>query len=86
MPLFFWFNQFLDSKAEILEIISLVFLSKRWHQKDILKLTDLYLLSKIYGPVYHENKEFQDPSHYAFSSNLHWIILLFIYTAILLIM
>ena len=28
MPLFFWFNQFLDSRAEILEIISLVFWKK----------------------------------------------------------
>ena len=27
------------------EIISLVFLSKRWNQKDILKLTDLYFAS-----------------------------------------
>ena len=41
VPLFFWFDLFLEARAEILEKISLVFLSKRWHQKDILKLTDL---------------------------------------------
>ena len=41
VPLFFWFNIFLEGRAEILEKISLVFWSKRWHQKDILKLTDL---------------------------------------------
>ena len=29
------------------EIISLVFLSKRWNQKDILKLTDLWVQIKI---------------------------------------
>ena len=33
----FWFDLFLEARAEILEKISLVF----WHQKDILKLTDL---------------------------------------------
>ena len=38
---FFWFDLFLDGRAEILKNISLVFWSKRWHQKDILKLTDL---------------------------------------------
>ena len=38
--LFFWFDLFLQARAEILEKISF-FLSKRWHQKDILKLTDL---------------------------------------------
>ena len=42
MPLFFLFNPFLEARAKILEKISLVFLSKRWHQQDILKLTDLY--------------------------------------------
>ena len=30
-------------QGRISETISLVILSKRWHQKDILKLTDLYL-------------------------------------------
>ena len=33
--------------AEILEKISLVFSSKRWHQKDILKLTDLYKIMAV---------------------------------------
>ena len=42
MPLFFWFNQFLDSRAEILETISLVFWKKLSFHKDIIKLTDLY--------------------------------------------
>ena len=31
----------LEARAEILEKISLVFWKKFWHQKDILKLTDL---------------------------------------------
>ena len=43
MSLFFWFDLFLEARAEILKKISLVFWSKPWHQKDILKLTDLYL-------------------------------------------
>ena len=42
VPLFFWFDILLEARAEILEKISLVFLSKRWDQKDILKLTDLW--------------------------------------------
>ena len=40
---FFWFHLFLEAGAEIIKKISLVFWSKRWHQKDISKLTDLYL-------------------------------------------
>ena len=44
MPLFFWFDLFLEARTEILEKFLLVFWSKRWHQNDILKLTDLYLL------------------------------------------
>ena len=43
MPLFFWFDIFLEARAEILEKNSLVFWSKRWQQKDILKLTNLYV-------------------------------------------
>ena len=35
---FFWFNLFLEARAEILKKNWLVFWSKRWHQKDILKL------------------------------------------------
>ena len=31
-----------EARAEILEKKSLVFWSKRWHKKDILKLSDLY--------------------------------------------
>ena len=42
LTVLFWFDLFLEARAEILEKISLVFWSKRWHQKDILKLTDLY--------------------------------------------
>ena len=38
---FFWFDLFLEARAEILEIFSLVFWSKLWHQTDILNLTDL---------------------------------------------
>ena len=44
VTLLFWFDLFLEARAEILEKILLVFWSKRWYQKDILKLTDLYLL------------------------------------------
>ena len=43
VPLFFWFNLLLEARVEIPEKKPLVFLSKRWHQKDILKLTDLQL-------------------------------------------
>ena len=38
----FWFYLFLEAKAEILEKISLVFWEIWRHQKDILKLIDLY--------------------------------------------
>ena len=38
-----FFDHFLDSRAEILEIISLVFWKKLSFHKDIIKLTDLYL-------------------------------------------
>ena len=49
MPLFFWFDHFLEAKAEILEKI-VVFWEIWRHQKDILKLTDLYLLeNNMYG-------------------------------------
>ena len=41
-PLFFQFNQFLDSRAEIHQIFALLFFfEKLRHQKVILKLTDL---------------------------------------------
>ena len=40
MPLFFWFDLFLEARAEILEKVSLVFWEIWRHQKDILKLTD----------------------------------------------
>ena len=43
LTLLFWFDLFLDARAEILEKISLGFWKKFWHKKDILKLTDLYL-------------------------------------------
>ena len=61
LTLFFWFDLFLEARAEILKKNSLVFWSKQWHHKDILKLTDLYAphnevkffirLHKILGPV-----------------------------------
>ena len=38
---FFYLTLFLEARVEILKKISLIFWSKRWHQKDILKLTDL---------------------------------------------
>ena len=41
MPLFFLIDLSLEAEAEILEKISLAFWKKFWHQKDILKLTDL---------------------------------------------
>ena len=49
MPLFFWFGHSLGARAEICQIFSLVFWSKRWHPKDILKLTDLRLDWKNVG-------------------------------------
>ena len=42
MPLFFWLDLFLEARAEFLKEISLVFWSKQWHQRVLLKLTDLY--------------------------------------------
>ena len=42
MPLFCWFDQFLDSRAEIYQIFVGFFFENLRHQKDILKLTDLY--------------------------------------------
>ena len=45
MPLFFWFDLFLEARAEILEKIWLVFWKIWRHQKNILKLTDLPLNS-----------------------------------------
>ena len=44
MPLFCWFHHFLDSRAEFVKLFR--WYSKRWHQKDILKLTDLYYIEK----------------------------------------
>ena len=41
VPLFFWFNLFLEARAEILENVLLVFWKIWRHQKDILELTDL---------------------------------------------
>jgi hypothetical protein len=43
LKLLFWFDLFLEARAEILEKIPLVFWEIWRHQKDILKLTDLYL-------------------------------------------
>ena len=40
----FWFDFFLEARAEILKK---VFWSKRWHQKYILKLADLYCLVPV---------------------------------------
>ena len=41
LTLIFWFDLFLEARAEFLEKNSLVFWKKFWYQKDILKLTDL---------------------------------------------
>ena len=41
LTLLFLFDLFVEARAEILENFLLVFLSKGWHQKDNLKLTDL---------------------------------------------
>ena len=48
VSLFFLSNLFLESRAEILKQISLAFWSKRWHQKVLLKLTDLSLVHTIH--------------------------------------
>ena len=37
----------LEARAEILKKISLVFWSKQWHQKFLLKLTDLYYCTQL---------------------------------------
>ena len=46
MPLFFLFDLSLEARAEISEIISLLFWDKRLFHKDILKLSDLYLVGR----------------------------------------
>ena len=43
VPLLFWFDLFLEARAEILEKNSLFFWKIWRHQKAILKLTDFYL-------------------------------------------
>ena len=40
----FWFDLFLEDRAKILQKISLVFCEIWRHQKDILKITDLWFL------------------------------------------
>ena len=45
--LLFWFDLFLEARVEILEKVSLVFWEIWRHQKDILKLTDLYKISNV---------------------------------------
>ena len=52
MPLFFWFNQFLDSRAEIPEIILLVFWKKLSFHKNIIELTDLYIPTLQYNKYF----------------------------------
>ena len=47
MPLSFWFDHFLEASVEILEKNSLVLWKKFWHQKDILKLTDLLVRADV---------------------------------------
>ena len=42
MPLFFWFDLFLEARAEISEYFSLVLWEKRLFHKDIQKSSDLY--------------------------------------------
>ena len=42
LTLLFWFDLFLEARAEILEKITLVFWEIWRHQTDILKLTDIY--------------------------------------------
>ena len=49
--LLFLIDFFLEARAEILEKISLVFWKTFWHQKDILKLTDLYQCQKTIGHI-----------------------------------
>ena len=41
MLLFFWYDLYLEARAEILEKITLAFWEIWRHQKEILKLTDL---------------------------------------------
>jgi hypothetical protein len=41
MPLFFWFDLFLEARAEILEKFSLVFLEDLKTPKEQFELTDL---------------------------------------------
>ena len=50
----FWFELFLNARAEILKKISLGFWSKRLHQKVLLKLIDLYI-------HFIKAKQFQEP-------------------------
>jgi hypothetical protein len=64
LTLLFWFNIFLEARAEILKKL-LVFWEIWRHQKDILKLTYLYALSVVFN--LHEKNEccvYVDTSHF----------------------
>ena len=55
----FWFDLFLEARAEILTKISLVFWSISRHQKDIAKLTDLkFIVSELWIPF--KSNQFRD--------------------------
>ena len=81
MPLLFWFDLSFVARAEILEKISLGFWSKRWHQKDILKLTDLYdmrIFSKF--QVNLQTAELSLPPYYSIKSK-SWFLITKVYLA-----
>ena len=57
VPLLFWFDLFLEARAEILEKNCGVFWGIWRHQKDILKLSDLYAILSTF------HSTFQRPDH-----------------------
>ena len=63
MPLFFWFDLFLDTRAAFLTKILGFSLSIRRHHKDISKLTDLYCCCFIYFLLF----------SFKIQSRLNWI-------------
>ena len=52
LTLLFWFELCLEARAEILENVSLFFWEIWGHQKDILKLTDLYVNVKSESVIF----------------------------------
>ena len=56
MPLSFWFDHFLDSRAEILQIFGLVFVENLRHPKSHSEINWPIKLAVIYGTINEHEK------------------------------